>query len=123
MKASLVRQIPLCASLPDDEIQQLAQSLRLTEYSAGAILFREGERGDRFSIILDGEIEIIKAFETAEERILAVQVPGEYLGQVSLMYLGGQRSATGRARTDARLLEMTPPDLTCLVLERRHFQS
>ena len=115
MKASLLRQIPLFASLPDDEIQQLAQSLRLSEYSAGAILLREGEPGDRFSIILDGQIEIIKAFETAEERILAVEGPGDYLGEVSLLYPDGLRSATARARTDVRLLEMTPADFDGLI--------
>ena len=112
---SLIRQIPLFASLSDDEVQDLIQSLHLAQHPAGAILFREGESGDRFSIIIEGQIEIIKAFETAEENILAVEGPGEYLGEVSLLYPDRLRSATARARSDVRLLEMTPDDFERLI--------
>lgn len=37
------------------------------------------------ALITEGQIEIIKAFETAEEWILTVEGSGEYLGEVSLL--------------------------------------
>jgi CRP/FNR family transcriptional regulator len=68
-----IHQIPLFAALSNEEVQNLTQSLHLVWHPAGAILFREGEIGDRFSIIVEGQIEIIKAFATAEESLLAVE--------------------------------------------------
>ena len=113
---SSIRQIPLFAALSDDEFQDLTtQSLHQAWHPAGAILFREGEPGDRFSIIIEGQIEIIKSFETEEERLLAVRVPGEYLGEVSLLYPDRLRSATARARTDVSLFEMKPDDFERLI--------
>lgn len=60
MKLSLLGQTSLFASLPDDEVWPLAQPLRLSGHPAGAILFRQGQPGDQFTIIIEGQIEIIK---------------------------------------------------------------
>lgn len=110
-----IQQIPIFAALSIEEVQNLTQSLHLAWYPAGAILFREGEPGDRFSIIVEGQIEIIKSFATSEQSLMAVEGPGEYLGEVSLLYPDRLRSATARARSDVRLLEMTPEDFERLI--------
>ena len=109
------RKIQLFAALSDEEFQEIAQSLHQVWHPAGAILFREGEPGDRFSIIVEGQIEVIKSFATPEESLLAVEGPGEYLGEASLLYPDKLRSATARARSDVRLIEMTPDDFERLI--------
>jgi serine phosphatase RsbU (regulator of sigma subunit) len=111
----LIRQIPLFAALPPDEIQLLAKSLRLSRFAAGSILFNEGEPGENFSIVAEGQIEIIQALGTTEERILSIAGPGDFLGEVSLLQPGGLRSATARARSPVRLLEMLPVDFERLI--------
>ena len=115
MKEELIRQIPLFAKLPPEEVRILTRSLRLSKFPAGSILFREGDPGERFSIIADGQVEIIQAFGTAEERILSIEGPGDFLGEVSLLYPDHLRSATARARTAVRLLEMTSADFDLLI--------
>jgi serine phosphatase RsbU (regulator of sigma subunit) len=117
-KGELIRHIPLFASLPAEEVEQLSRSLHLAEYPVGKILFREGDAGDRFSIITDGEIEIIQALGSPEERVLSVAEPGDFLGEVSLLDPDQRRSATGRARTAVRLLEMTSSDFDQLINRR-----
>jgi serine phosphatase RsbU (regulator of sigma subunit) len=89
--------------------------LRLSKFPAGSILFREGDPGERFSIIADGQVEIIQGSGTAEERILSIEGPGDFLGELSLLYPDHQRSATARARTAVRLLEMTSADFDLLI--------
>ena len=50
-------QVPLFAALPEAELQALAARLRPLTFPAGAYLVREGERGDQFYLILEGELE------------------------------------------------------------------
>ncbi len=106
MNPSLLEQIPLFASLPSAEVQHLATVLRLIEVPAGTILFREGEIGEHFYILLEGEVEIIKAFGSADERLLSMRGPGAFFGEMSLLNPDAPRTATVRARSAVQLLEM-----------------
>ncbi len=114
----LIRRVPLFSALPDEETRYLAENLRLDEYAPGAILFLEGELGDRFSIILEGQVEVIKSAGSPEEWPLAVMGPGDFLGEMSLLYRDRLRSASARARTHTRLLEMTKADFDSILRRR-----
>ncbi|HEX9012156.1 MAG TPA: SpoIIE family protein phosphatase, partial [Anaerolineaceae bacterium] len=63
--------------------------------------------GDRLFIILDGEVEIIKALNTSKEHILGTVKTGESLGEMSLLDPHGRRSATARCRTEVELLDIS----------------
>jgi CRP-like cAMP-binding protein len=66
-KEDLIRKIPLFAALPSEELRLLASSLHPSSFSAGTILFYEGDPGESFSILTQGQVEIIQAFGTLEE--------------------------------------------------------
>jgi phosphoserine phosphatase RsbU/P len=117
-KTVLIRQFPLFASVSGAEIGYLTEILSEREAPAGAFLFREGDAGDRFYAILDGEVEVVKAWGTADERLLAVRRAGEFLGEMSLFEPGGRRTASVRARTAVRLLEMARADFDVLLHHR-----
>lgn len=118
LKEQLISQVPLFASLPREEIQYLAQVLRPHEIPAGTLLFKEGERGDRFYVLLDGQMEIIKALGTPDERLLAVRNAGTFIGEMSLMNVEGLRTASVRSCSKATLLEMRRVEFDDL-LQRR----
>jgi serine phosphatase RsbU (regulator of sigma subunit) len=115
MEENLIRQVPIFAALPAEGLQLLRESMYLSSISAGELLFREGELSQRFSIILDGQVEIIQALETPEERLLSVEGPGDILGEVSLLDPDHRRSASGKARTNVQLIEMTSTDFERLI--------
>ena len=115
LNETLIGQVPLFVTLPRDELRRLAETLRPCEIPAHTILFREGEYGERFYILIDGQIEIIKAFGTADERLIGVRGPGEYIGEMSLVHRDGLRTATVRTRGPARLLEMTRAEFDALL--------
>lgn len=115
MFISSLEQIPLFSALPPDEIRNLADNMQLSEYPPGEVLFREGDPGDRFSILLEGEIEIIKALGTPEERTLSVLRSGDFMGEMSLFYRQGMRSASARTRSHVHLLEMSRADFDQLI--------
>src|SRR6476620_4629268 len=69
MNESLISNIPLFATIPPDELAQMAAELQQITYPAGAILMREGEHGDGVYIVLSGMFEIIKALGTPDEHL------------------------------------------------------
>ncbi len=113
-----IEQVPLFSSLPDNEIQFLAQTLRPLEIEAGSLLCREGDYGDTFYVILEGEVEIVKSLGEKEEQFLGQRGPGGYFGEMSLLIPDGKRTASVRSRTAARLAVLNRADFEDL-LQRR----
>lgn len=107
MDPSQILAIPLFASLPSDEAGNLARLLQVVELGPTELLFQEGDAGNSFYIVLDGEMEIVKALGTVDERLLAVRGPGSYVGEMSLLEHDGLRMASVRARSRLRALQMT----------------
>ena len=109
MKPAFLRNVTLFAGLTEAELSQLAATFHHRSFPAEAILFHEGDPSSYFSILLSGEIEIIKALGTAEERLLAVLGPGDFLGEMGLFDPDGLRSASARTRSAIEWAEITPP--------------
>lgn len=103
-----LRTIALFASLTGSELDGLAPSFSLRDFPAGRVVFHEGDPSSYFAILLGGEVEIIKALGTPEERLLAVLGPGDFLGEMGLFDPDGQRSASARARSPVEWAEITP---------------
>lgn len=111
-------QAPLFASLPSSELAHLAATLRTVEVQPDALLFLEGERGDSFYLVVGGQVQVIKALGTAEERVVGLRGPGEFIGEMSLLNREGLRTASVRAVTDVRALEMTRDNFDALLHRR-----
>ena len=115
LKQEIIRRLPLLASLPPEEIDYLAATLRSFEVPAGTLLVQEGAAGDRLYIVLAGQVEIIKALRTDAERSLGWRGPGTFLGEMSLLSETHQSTASVRANTTLQLLEMTRADFEALL--------
>jgi serine phosphatase RsbU (regulator of sigma subunit) len=113
--------IPLFAKLPRGELQHLVATLRAREFPEQAILMREGSRDDRLYIVLGGDVEVIKALGTADERVVAARDIGALLGEMSLFSRDGCHTASVRALTPVELLEMTRDDLDALLHRHPRF--
>ena len=98
---------PLFAGLPADELALMLDGLKLTSLPQGGLLASEGDEGNSFFIIIDGEVEIVKAVGTPQESILGRRKAGELVGEMSLLYPGGKRVATVRACTQAKVVEVS----------------
>jgi len=66
-------------------------------FSAGQVIFREGEPGDVMYVVQEGEVDIL--FEEAHLETLG---PGGILGEMALIDTTA-RSATAVAKTDCKL--------------------
>jgi phosphoserine phosphatase RsbU/P len=115
---SRIRQIPLFSTLGGADIGFLGDILHEVHLPAGVLVFHEGDLGDCFYILLEGEVEVVKALATADERILALRYAGEFFGEMSLFEPRGVRTASIRTRTPVCLLQMARPDFDRLLHQR-----
>jgi serine phosphatase RsbU (regulator of sigma subunit) len=114
-RTALLSRTPLFKSLPPSELEHLAQALPSHEFAPGAVLMREGEADRQILILLEGEVEVIKALGTPNERPLGIRSPGTVFGEMGLFHPQGSHTASVRARTPAYTLEMTHQDFDRLL--------
>ncbi len=112
---ALLLNIPLFASLPLQARQDLVGCLQDRTYPPEAILIQEGEPGDRFMILVEGRVEILKSLGSPDERRFGVRGPGDFVGEMSLLDPAIPRSASVRSLVAVRTLEMTSDEFDTLI--------
>ena len=121
MKNQILQDVPFFATLPKSEITQLANALESKEVSADELLLAEDEMGDHYYILVEGEVEVLKALGTPDERLLGVRKPYSFIGEMSMFSADGKNTASVRARTPLKLLEMSHNDLDALLHRQPSF--
>ena len=108
-----LKKVPLFASMPDHDLDRLCEMVTEVRLNPGDELFAEGSPGDSAYIIETGEIEILKS---SGERmvLLAVRKSGDVIGEMSLLE-SAPRFASGRAKTDSKLLAISHAQLDDLL--------
>jgi CRP-like cAMP-binding protein len=106
---ALLRGIDLFHPLPAPTLESLARALVPLRVQAGEEVFRQGDLGDRYYIVAEGEVEIV-----ADGRVVAVTGPGGYFGEIALIR-DVPRTATVRAKTDVELMALDRDDFIAAV--------
>ncbi len=75
-------------------------------YPAQTVLFRQGERGHTFYIIVSGRVAVVQTLADGAERVLSLMGPGEYFGEMGLID-DAPRMATCTTLTETAVLEIT----------------
>ena len=114
----LFKKVPLLSDLPRNELDYLGATLQVVNLGPGEVLFREGEPGESLFIILEGQLEVLLALGTPDERQLAIFGPGEFIGEMSLLIPGRARTASVRAVHATRLWMMTHADFDGLLIRQ-----
>lgn len=84
------------------DLPELAASWQPLSLMAGQALFAQGDPGDAFYTILEGQLEVHATDKSGRKVALERLGPGEHLGELALVD-GGARSAGATALTDCRL--------------------
>ncbi|MDP8923213.1 MAG: cyclic nucleotide-binding domain-containing protein, partial [Chloroflexota bacterium] len=88
---------PVFAGLGPAELDRLAVSMLVTRYSAGDVIVRQGEPGDRFFLLVDGRVGVVRE-EGGVATVLAALAAGDFFGELALLD-DVPRGATVRALT------------------------
>ena len=93
----LLVSVPIFTPLPGGSLEHLAGRLVPLRVEAGTVVVREGDVGDRFYIVTEGELDV-----TQDGVKIAELEPGGYFGEIALLR-DTNRTATVTARSDAVL--------------------
>jgi MFS family permease len=95
---------PIFAPLPEATVEQLAESLEDVHVATGAEIVRQGEPGDRFYLVKEGELDVFVDGKPAQPL-----GPGDSFGEIALLR-DVPRTATVKARSDAVLYALERND-------------
>lgn len=102
----LLERIPVLSRLTLEQMALLASRLQMVEYQPEDIVFRMGELGNTFYIIVTGEVEITAPDASDSSVILSRLGPGDFFGEIALLR-AVPRTATARVASPARLLVLS----------------
>ena len=105
----ILTSVPIFAPLPGGSLEHLATRLVPLRVDAGSMIVREGDQGDRFYLLVEGELDVSQAGVS-----IAELTPGGYFGEIALLR-DTSRTATVTARTDAVLYALDREDFLAAV--------
>jgi MFS family permease len=107
-RLSVIDCVPMLAPLSLAAKEHLATKLVPVSVRAGDVVIREGDPGDRFYVVADGELEI-----TGQD-LRATARAGDHFGEIALLR-DVPRTATLRAVVDSRLYALDRADFLAAV--------
>lgn len=105
----------LFCSLSDDELNYLGNRAVLRSFTAGELVFSEGDHCEGLYLVESGSIKIFESSATGREQVLLIEGPGSSVGELPLLD-GGNYPASAEAVSDSELLLVRTEDLRDLCL-------
>ena len=105
----ILASVPIFAPLPGGSLEHLASRLVPLRLEPGTMIVREGDSGDRFYIVAEGEVEV-----SQDGAVLSELGSGGYFGEIALMR-DIPRTATVIARTPVVLYALDREDFLAAV--------
>jgi CRP-like cAMP-binding protein len=114
----LLSKISLFAALQPSYLRRIANLGMEEDYEESALIFKEGEPGDKVYLILSGAVRISRQLPGVGEEALAVLRAGTHFGEMALID-DFPRSADARAHEPAKLFVIHKKDLADLLFVDR----
>jgi CRP-like cAMP-binding protein len=115
-KVELLKRIDWFASLPPDELALLANRLRVQKYDRHDIIFRRGDPGDAFYIIVQGWVNAFVTSQEGDTIVLNQFGSGDSFGEMALLD-NKPRSAGIMALTPLQLLTLNRAEFSAVLQE------
>ena len=110
----LWQSVPYLAGLPPSTVQALADLAILRQYTAGTLIFSEGEPVAGLFLIEAGAVKISRFSKEGREHILHIRKRGDTFNDVAALD-GGPNPATATAFSDVLIWRIARPDLRRVV--------
>ena len=114
LKREVLMSMPLFSRLNERELLRVLQVAEVYQYEAGEVVVRQGERGDRMFLTLDGHLKVER-----EGTVLGELGPGDHLGEMSLIR-SLPRSATVTAMRPTELISLKRDDFFEMIRTEPH---
>jgi len=118
---AILKKCPLFKELSPSDLTDIAQKMREERFAPGAMVIRQGDTGDKFYVIAEGETEIV--IESAEHTRTAAKLgAGNFFGEVALLR-DQPRNATVRAIVPVTAYTLSKPDFLTAVKAHKSFEE
>ena len=101
--------IELFENLTFKKARELLLVSEVNHYNAADVIFRKDDRGDKFYVVINGEVDII-----LDGKIITTYGIGGYFGEKSI-FLDENRTATAIAKTSVKLLSIQKDEMLSLI--------
>ena len=101
-KVDALAKAPLFSALSKQELGALAKATEDIEVEEGKVLTRQGDLGREFFVIVEGDVSVTQ--DGNEIRRLG---PGDFFGEIALIYENARRTATVTASSPLRFFVLT----------------
>jgi CRP-like cAMP-binding protein len=108
-------QVAIFAGLTQDELDHLVQCVTPRHYSAGELVFCEGEPCAGLYVVERGHVRVFKTSPGGREQVLTIDGPGNSVAEIPV-FDGGVYPASGAAMDNATLLFIGKQDFQSLCL-------
>lgn len=107
-----LKEVPFFSEVPLDVRGPLAEKFKEETFSAGQVVFSEGEEGDALFFIAEGRVAIQKTMDKKKGRFktLSILGPGDFFGEMALLEKA-PRWASAVTQVPTRLLSLSAGDL------------
>jgi CRP-like cAMP-binding protein len=112
-----MRDVPLLARLADDDLAALAARGKERNFPPNTVLFREGDPGESFHVVMTGRLRGSVMSAEGTEVTIALFERGDCCGEIALLD-GGPRTVTTTAVQATRTFAVTRDDFLEWVRER-----
>jgi putative ABC transport system ATP-binding protein len=109
MICEFLRTVELFKNLTPTEITNIAEKMRRRRYARNEIIIREGDPGEEFFLIGQGEVDVRKRGEEGTQRHLATLDVGHFFGEQALI-ADVPRNATCTAASDVEVFVLGKDD-------------
>jgi putative ABC transport system ATP-binding protein len=96
----MLSKINFFASLKTAELSQVAERMAPRRFKAGDVLIRQGDIGDQFFLLREGEVDVLIR-DGGSEKAVAILGAGKYFGERALI-TGEVRNATVIGKGDGK---------------------
>ncbi|MCC3144468.1 Crp/Fnr family transcriptional regulator [Halanaerobium sp. Z-7514] len=113
---SIVKDIPFFSSLTNSEIELIDQIVIKRTFKKGEYIFFEGEKGDKFYIIEEGQVKLIKMIANGDEQILNIFSKNDIIAEI-VAFDKGNYPASAVTMSKTRVLVFEQERLEELILD------
>jgi NTE family protein len=107
--------VPIFTFLGRNEIAAVESLFVESTHQKGELICREGEEGDTFHIVLDGELEVFVGSDESQ-RLVAILSKGDFFGEMALLQ-AGKRTASVIVARRAHLVTLDRASFSSLFMK------
>lgn len=115
-RSAVLSRVPIFSDLSEPELKFLSDRAVTKHFSAGDLIFSEGDPCAGLYIVESGEVRIFKTSAGGREQVLTLEKPGSSVAELPI-FDGGNYPASSAAATDCTLLFISRNDFRGLCLE------